>query len=536
MNRHVGPFRALRLGMGLAALAVLLAACASLPLPGELTREAGFYYGSGSASTQAEAAAEARKNLIQLAVIESRERAGIAARVVVSAEVAQSFVLPGIKTVAQGDDGGLWTVVCRLKESEWDAYQQKRMEAARAEILPRLPALEASAGESLGRRLGESASIVDRLYREALADVLTETKDGGALVAGILEQRAKAELASVKLTMETAPGFADASTEFRGRVGVAGVAGAAGPVGPVPLLATWSVRGAEPVTAAVTSAADGGFAIPFPKEAAFHNRAVTLSLRTAFSDKVYGSAALEAADAGTLASFAYQHFDDIDEYFGRQALVPGGKYVIGAVARDTRAARKEAARTVELKPFSMDTQLVTNALWAMYLAATGSEDYPEYWDNPDYNQDDQPVIGVSYDDAVAFAAWLSERLGQVRRLPTEAEWEVAARGGKDVIYPWGDQAPTDGNYANFSGDDAFAGTSPVGSFPDGLNALGLFDMAGNVWQWTSTPRDSSSANRIVKGGSWMDGPLELRISNRRDLSPSKGYADVGIRLVREVTE
>ncbi|HOX92772.1 MAG TPA: hypothetical protein PLC54_07600, partial [Spirochaetales bacterium] len=171
MNRHGTALKVLVLAIGLALCVGLFAACASLPLPGELAREPGFYYGSGSASTQLEAVEEARKNLIQLAVIASRERAGISARVVVSAEVAKSFVLPGIKTVAQGDDGGLWTVVCRLKESEWDAYQLKRMEAARAEILPRLPVLEASSGGSLGARLSESASIIDRLYREALADV-----------------------------------------------------------------------------------------------------------------------------------------------------------------------------------------------------------------------------------------------------------------------------------------------------------------------------------------------------------------------------
>ncbi len=121
-----------------------------------------------------------------------------------------------------------------------------------------------------------------------------------------------------------------------------------------------------------------------------------------------------------------------------------------------------------------------------------------------------------------------------KRLPTEDEWERAARGGLDVIYPWGDQSPADGLRANYRGNGRFAGPSPVGSYESGVNAYGLADMAGNVWQWTATPYGDGAAI-VVKGGSWMDGPLDLRISNRRDLDPSRGYVDVGFRLVREVS-
>ena len=182
---------------------------------------------------------------------------------------------------------------------------------------------------------------------------------------------------------------------------------------------------------------------------------------------------------------------------------------------------------------------MTNALYGMFLDDTRSGSFPEYWDNPVYNQDDQPVIGVTLEDANRFAAWLSERLGVVKRLPTEDEWEKAARAGQDVIYPWGDQSPAEGVRANFSGNGRFTAPSPVGSYEAGANAYGLLDMAGNVWQWTSTAYGAAGAGAatvIVKGGSWMDGPTDLRISNRRDVDPAKGYVDVGFRLVTEVSD
>ena len=188
--------------------------------------------------------------------------------------------------------------------------------------------------------------------------------------------------------------------------------------------------------------------------------------------------------------------------------------------------------------FLIDSFPVTNALYGMFLDDTAAQS-PEYWENPDYNQDDQPVIGVSWEDTGRFAAWLSERLGVTKRLPTEDEWEKAARGGLDVLYPWGDQGPAEGPRANFNGNGRFHAPSPVGSFESGKNAWGLFDMAGNVWQWTSTTDGLTAGGEpavIVKGGSWMDGPTDLRISNRRELDPSKGYVDVGFRLVTEVSD
>jgi formylglycine-generating enzyme required for sulfatase activity len=162
--------------------------------------------------------------------------------------------------------------------------------------------------------------------------------------------------------------------------------------------------------------------------------------------------------------------------------------------------------------------------------------YPDFWDDS-AEKENHPVVGVSQKEAQAYAQWLNTLFDIKKRLPTEDEWEKAARGGMEGIYPWGDESPKDNIRANYNGNNRYDGTSPVGSFEKGDNAFGLSDMAGNVWQWTSTPSGEESANGpakvIVKGGSWMDGPNELRVSNRKELDPAKQYGDVGFRLVRE---
>jgi formylglycine-generating enzyme required for sulfatase activity len=244
-------------------------------------------------------------------------------------------------------------------------------------------------------------------------------------------------------------------------------------------------------------------------------------------------------DAAVARDFAYIHFVDLKKAFFDEVRVPGGTFTVGAVKQDRRAESKEAPRQATIESFYIDRNLVTNALYGAFLADTDAprSAYPAYWKNLDYNGPDQPVIGVSLEDANRFAAWVSKRLGGKVRLPTEEEWEKAARGDAEVIYPWGDQSPTDSVRANYNGNGRFDGTSPVGSFENGKNAFGLYDMAGNVWEWTSTPSDSPDAPgaAIAKGGSWMDGPNELRVSNRRDLDPARRFSDVGFRLVREVS-
>ena len=152
-----------------------------------------------------------------------------------------------------------------------------------------------------------------------------------------------------------------------------------------------------------------------------------------------------------------------------------------------------------------------------------------------YGRDTKPVINVSWDDAQTYVAWLSKMTGRPYRLLTEAEWEYAARAGTTTAYYLGDDigkgnANCNGCGSQWDGKQ----TSPVGSFA--ANQFGLYDMAGNVWQWVQdcyhadyngAPTDGSAwtsgdcGNRVVRGGSWFDVPLNLRAAVR-----SRGTTDV----------
>ena len=206
--------------------------------------------------------------------------------------------------------------------------------------------------------------------------------------------------------------------------------------------------------------------------------------------------------------------------------------------------------------FVRATSYPAPAIRGLPLIAAGGRDSlfkelaaPYVWerDDPPGGRGTHPIVLVRYDDAQAYCRWLGEALGRAVRLPTEAEWEKAARGGTDgQRYPWGDDI--DPSRANFLGDPAAKrqrGTRPAGTYPP--NGYGLYDMIGNVWEWVSdwySPDYYSTADsrdprgpvagtmRIVRGGSWVNDDVSMLRSAYRHKVPPDTYAhSVGFRIV-----
>ncbi|EIJ34087.1 SUMF1/EgtB/PvdO family nonheme iron enzyme [Thiothrix nivea] len=200
------------------------------------------------------------------------------------------------------------------------------------------------------------------------------------------------------------------------------------------------------------------------------------------------------------------------------------------------------------KPFQLGKYELTFMQYDYYVwdqQRQGKQvDYP-----PDagYGRFSKPAINVSWDDATAYAEWLKERTGQAYRLPTEAEWEYAARAGTDTAYPWGGNANCD----DFSCKDTNPNTAPVGSFP--ASPFGLYDMHGNVWEWCQdvygaypaepvrNPQGSpvssfdstfDGINRVIRGGSLDHGPRIVRSANRLRGAPDNRVSYVGFRLAK----
>jgi len=148
---------------------------------------------------------------------------------------------------------------------------------------------------------------------------------------------------------------------------------------------------------------------------------------------------------------------------------------------------------------------------------------------PPAGKEHHPVVLVSFDDAAAYAKWLSRKTGRHLRLPSEAEWEKAMRGTDGRLYPWGNQYSAD--KLNNADAGPFA-TMPVGSFPEGASPYGVLDGAGNVFEWTRT--DWSAGKKTVKGGSWDDHGGVCRPAAHHGRIATLKHILIGFRLVEEV--
>ena len=222
--------------------------------------------------------------------------------------------------------------------------------------------------------------------------------------------------------------------------------------------------------------------------------------------------------------------------------LPGGRFRMG---RDDRRPDERPAHWVTLAPFRAAVSPVTNAEYARYLAAKGGRGgvtAPRFWDDKALNAPGQPVVGVSWDEATAYCAWLRERTGTPYRLPTEAEREFAALGGlSGVDWPWGDGAP-EGQAGLGCVADAEAPHAPSAAC---ANGYGLRCMAENVHEWCTDyyartgygageavdPRGpSQGTRRASRGGSWRHRVKFTRVSARSSLVPSYRYNDYGFRV------
>jgi len=245
-------------------------------------------------------------------------------------------------------------------------------------------------------------------------------------------------------------------------------------------------------------------------------------------------------------------------------LVKEGKFIRGSSEDDTDAYPEEKPqREIYLDDFMIGKYQVTNEEFKEFVDDGGYDRKefwtregwqwreenkiyePGYWHDRKWNGSNFPVVGISWFEAEAYANWLSERTGPRYRLPTEAEWEKAARGTKGLKYPWGNEF--DKNLCN-SDESGLDRTSPVGIFPKGKSLYGCFDMAGNVWEWCSDWYDADyyanspdrnpegppdGADRIGRGGGWLSDTGECRSALRDRRAPRVRYSDLGFRILQE---
>ena len=216
--------------------------------------------------------------------------------------------------------------------------------------------------------------------------------------------------------------------------------------------------------------------------------------------------------------------------------VAGGSFWMGGGPK----ANENPRHRVTVSAFRLARTPVTRAEYQLFLDATGHTP-PEFWNQPAFAGSRLPAVGPSWDDAVLYCRWLGEQLGEAVRLPTEAEWERAAKAGREVLYPWGDDPPESlPEYARRWQD----GPEPVDAYPS-RHPWGFLGLGENVHEWCSdwydagyyavSPADdpqgpATGRRRASRGGAWRHAIKVSRCAARSSIPPAMRYSDYGFRL------
>jgi formylglycine-generating enzyme required for sulfatase activity len=220
--------------------------------------------------------------------------------------------------------------------------------------------------------------------------------------------------------------------------------------------------------------------------------------------------------------------------------IDGGSFTMGT---DAGQEDERPPHRVLVDSFELGVYPISRAEYETFLNATRYE-RPRDWSHPAFAKPDLPVVGVSWLDAFAYCAWLTREQGRPVRLPTEAEWEYAARGRRNTVYPWGDQVP---EWIPNGGRGPLGGPWPVTVGEP--NDFGLFGIAANVHEWctdwhsheyySQSPERNpagppTGVRRASRGGSWRHANTICRVTLRSKLDPSFRYTDYGFRVARSI--
>jgi formylglycine-generating enzyme required for sulfatase activity len=239
-----------------------------------------------------------------------------------------------------------------------------------------------------------------------------------------------------------------------------------------------------------------------------------------------------------------------DSPVNEMALIPAGKSQMGSkqslmelrphdlfnTDRHTLGP-ENPAHEVFLHAFYIDIYEVSNLKYKKYVEDTKAKE-PHGWKNAEFNADQQPVVGISWKEAVSYCKWLN------KRLPTEAEWEKAGRGKRPIKYPWGD-SPPDSERLNYNNEKK--NTMPVGSYKKGKSDYGVYDLSGNVSEWVHdwhfpeyylfSPKENPQGPKkgqykVIRGGNWRNTVEYVSLTYRNATTPRMRNMSLGFRCAK----